>query len=85
MGLGNLLRSAADAADRAKEATTTAYESAVDAAKDKAAALRGTADNEFEVYDSAVTAVGDAIADSGQMNSDIMAILQSIRKGNPYG
>ena len=54
---------------------------AMNAAKAKAADLKG---NDAEVYDSAITAVGDAIADSGQMNSDIMAILLTIRAGNPY-
>lgn len=81
MALGNLLRKAADYTDKATSAVTAAANDAMSAAKAKAADLRG---NDAEVYDSAVVAVGDAIADSGRMNSDIMQILQTIREGNPY-
>jgi hypothetical protein len=41
-------------------------------------------ENDAEIYDSAIEAIGDAIADSGQMNSKLMTILQDIRDGNPY-
>lgn len=81
MAIGSFLRKAADYTDKATAAATKAASSALEAAKEKAADLRG---NDAEVYDSAITAVGDAIADSGQMNSDIMSILQTIREGNPY-
>ena len=81
MAFGNLLRKAADYADTATAAASKAASSALEAAKEKAADLRG---NDADVYDSAITAVGDAIADNGQMNSDIMSILQTIRGGNPY-
>jgi hypothetical protein len=77
MAIGNLLRKAAEYTDKA----TAAAADAMEAAKAKAADLKG---NDAEVYDSAITAVADAIADSGQMNSDIMAILLTIRAGNPY-
>lgn len=84
MGLGKLLRGAADYADKATAAVTEAAGDALSVAKEKANDLRGMSGNEEQVYDSALTAVGDAIADSGHMTSDIMAILQTIRDGNPY-
>lgn len=81
MAIGNLLRKAADYTDKAAAAVSEAAGDAINAAKAKAADLKG---NDAEVYDSAITAVGDAIADSGHMNSNIMSILQTIRAGNPY-
>jgi len=84
MGLGNLLRGAAEYADKATAAVSEAAGDAIGAAKEKAAELRGESDNEEQVYDSAIEAIGDAIMDAGQMNSAIMTILQDIREANPY-
>ena len=84
MGLGKLLRGAADYADKATVAVTEAAGDALSVAKDKANDLRGMSGNEEQVYDNAITAAFDAIADRGKMTADIMEIFQTVRDGNPY-
>ena len=77
MGIGNLIRKAADYADTASAKASEAWETT----KAKADSLRG---DDAAVYESAINAAGDAIADGGQMNSDIMGIMQALLKNNPY-
>ena len=84
MGLGKLLRGAADYADKATAAVTEAAGDALSVAKEKANDLRGASGNEEQVYDSAITTVFTAITASGHMTPDVTMILQAVRDGNPY-
>jgi len=81
MGLGNLLRGAAEYADKATAAVSEAAGDAMSMAKAKADSLRG---DDAGVYEQALIDAEKAIANHNSLTPEISGTFMALREGNPF-